>query len=282
MSSSTINRAVGIGDVMEDGRINHGGLSASIHNKPNTPIAKYGGLSASIHNKPDRSAQSSRNNIKTTINNDHGNGHKGQNSAARAPSASANAGAQVQLAHVTGNTQSGTNGSTGTSQAQSFYVAGVPAMAQAPRRYRIETSGGFYTLPPNDRDELWRAMKIKSPAAYANCESWAIPFPAFLDINELCYRGYNDTCLSLDERWVRLVFRTHYDADNNKVAKDLLLTPPNPSINIRDVRFCNALADAWWKIGRWMNRLMKGDIVKLWVHFAQESKLELRQKLGRV
>ncbi|KAK8009313.1 hypothetical protein PG991_011864 [Apiospora marii] len=80
-------------------------------------------------------------------------------------------------------------------------------MPQLPRRHRIETSGGFYTLELDDRDELWRQMKLQSPGAYPN---WAIPFPASLDLNDLCYRGYNDTCLALDERWVRLVFHMFF------------------------------------------------------------------------
>ncbi|KAK8133628.1 hypothetical protein PG984_005640 [Apiospora sp. TS-2023a] len=92
--------------------------------------------------------------------------------------------------------------------------------------------------------------------------------------------GYGDTCKYLDDRWIHLAFLMYHDAkDKNKEVafKNLLLTPPNSSIDIRD-----ALADVWWKLGRWMARLLKGDMVKLVDHLHAESNLELEQKLQRM
>ena len=71
----------------------------------------------------------------------------------------------------------------------------------------------------------------------------------------------------------------HDTKDKNKevACRNLLLTPPNSSIDIRD-----ALADAWWKLGRWVARLLQGDMVNLVDNLHAESKLELEQKLQRM
>ncbi|KAK8077123.1 hypothetical protein PG996_003293 [Apiospora saccharicola] len=252
MATHRNNQAVEIGQVMPDGRVNHGGLHDSIHNKPKTT---------------DQSSHSRQ--------------------------AASNGMSQHQSVHVAGNSQFHLNNAAGDSQTQPLHATGVSqahhpdhylgsTQAPAPRRLKIKISGGWYTLEKNDRDELWRQMNLKAPAAYPGCESWVIPFPAHLNLIDLVIKGYRDTCLYLDERWVRLAYRTHHEADGKQVATDLILTPPSSSIDIRDIRFRNALADAWWKIGRWMYRVMHGENVKLWEHLEGEAKYELSQKLKRM
>ena len=262
-------RAANVGKVTEDGRVIHGGLRQSIHYQPDTSVATmasqnngsaanvgkvtedgrviHGGLRQSIHYQPNAlvATKATPTNSKAV---DNGNlmGHSLMN-----------------------------HGGSGKSVNSQLYVTGNACN-------KIETSGGFYTLELDDREELWREMALKAPAAFPNCESWAVPIPLSHDFNELARPGYVDTCVYLDERWVRLAFRTHYDAENKVVAKDLLITPTNSSIDLRDVRFRNAMADAWWKVGRWADRVLKGERVKLVHHLEAESKLELQKKQQRI
>ncbi|KAK8133629.1 hypothetical protein PG984_005641 [Apiospora sp. TS-2023a] len=338
MATHRNNRAVEIGQVMPDGRVNHGGLHESIHNRPaagndrsnygsgqdmvhgrvnhrglgdsiqNRPAAgndqsigqvmadgriNHGGLRDSIHNKPkpaDPSFQNGRNGTS-------GNRvpHRSSHSHPAASNGMQNGhyhGSQHQSAHVATNSQFHLNNDAGDCQAQPLDTSGEvngehnirlgSTQAPAPRRLKIKISGGWYTLEQDDRDELWRQMNLKAPAAYQGCESWVIPFPEHLNLIDLVIKGYGDTCLYLDERWVRLAYRTHHEADGKQVATDLILTPPSSSIDIRDVRFRNALADAWWKVGRWMYRVMHGENIKLWEHLEGEAKHELTQKLKRM
>ncbi|KAK8087301.1 hypothetical protein PG994_002275 [Apiospora phragmitis] len=47
----------------------------------------------------------------------------------------------------------------------------------------------------------------------------------------------------------------------------------NPSINLEDLRCRSALTHAWWKLGRWLARLMRGDEINLLESLEGESSL---------
>ncbi|KAK8009312.1 hypothetical protein PG991_011863 [Apiospora marii] len=286
MAFQSTSRAADVGKVMADGRVNYGGLRESIHNRPNAHkqstrgggsnannraavIGKvmengrtnHGGLLDSIHNRPDALQSTSRagdiGKVKADGRVNHGGLSSNIHNRPNAPNQS-------------------------TRGRRNEPNRGLGVAKAPPRRNKIETSGDHYTLELDRRNELWSGMNLKAPAAYPGCESWAIPYPAGYKFEDLVFPGYSGTCLFLDERWVRLALRTHRDPDGKELAKDLLVTPSNPFIDLRDVRLRNAMADAWWKVGRWVARVSKGERLPLIQYLEAEAKLELEQKLQRV
>ncbi|KAK6825495.1 hypothetical protein PG987_012989 [Apiospora arundinis] len=244
----------------------HGGLLQSVHNSSGgvtstttsqSPLASqahglYGGLQQSIHS--------------TSAGSNHSNAISSMPQTTGTLSDHHQASAQGQLSSTTSQ-QTGTTG-----------VA--PKQPELPKAPRIATLGNFYTLGSSDRDDLWQAMGLKMQK-YPAHESWAIPFPAPLSLNQLVLLGFNEASVYLDERYVRLVYRTHYDSNDKEIGRDLLLGPPNPSVNLYDLRFQCAMADAWWKLVRWMDQVQSGNNLNLLKFLKDELKQEFQQKKER-
>ncbi|KAK8077125.1 hypothetical protein PG996_003295 [Apiospora saccharicola] len=151
-------------------------------------------------------------------------------------------------------------------------------LSQVQLTHKIKPWGAFYELERDFRDELWDAMKLKIPK-FQGYESWAIPFPADLDFMKLALG--NKSYSYLDERFIRLIFRDHKDADGKIVSHDLLLSPSNPSIDLDDLQFRAALMDAWYKLNKWLAKLMAGEKVPLYLFLHGELEREVKEKLER-
>ncbi|KAK8039504.1 hypothetical protein PG993_007915 [Apiospora rasikravindrae] len=146
--------------------------------------------------------------------------------------------------------------------------------------YCIKNMGSFFTLDLESRDQLWTVMQMHMPK-FEGYQSWALPFPAHLNFTELVIFGCNDSREHIDSRLVRIVFRTHFDKNGKEVSKDILLTPCSGFIDLEDLRVHGALMDAWWKLCRWLARLVAGEEVKLLDHLKHELELEVQQKHER-
>lgn len=137
-----------------------------------------------------------------------------------------------------------------------------------------------YSLEKDYRDELWDALQMKM-RKYHGYESWAIPFPAGMSFGKLVIDHCNETYEIVDSRLIRVMFRDHVDKDGKKLAKDILLTPSNPSIDLADVRLHSALMDGYWKLSRWLAGLMSGNEVNLYLFLRSELQKELKEKKER-
>lgn len=109
---------------------------------------------------------------------------------------------------------------------------------------------------------------------YPGYESWVIPFPAGFNFTTLLNVHCNDAYELFNTRFIRLVFRAHMD-------KEILLSPSNPSIGLMDVRLHSALMDGYWKLSRWLARLMSGDEVNLYEFLKSKLQKELKEKRER-
>ncbi|KAK8133631.1 hypothetical protein PG984_005643 [Apiospora sp. TS-2023a] len=145
---------------------------------------------------------------------------------------------------------------------------------------KIKAMTGAYILEKDDRDELWDYLNLKIPK-YHGYECWAIPFPAGMDFFNLAQVGCNSTYEFVDSRFVRVMFRQHLDKDGKTVANDILLTPSNPSIDLMDVRLHSALMDGYWKLSRWLAKLVSGDEVNLEEFLKADLQSELKVKKER-
>ncbi|KAK8039503.1 hypothetical protein PG993_007914 [Apiospora rasikravindrae] len=316
MASNNNSRDIVFDVAMEGGRINHGGLRGSIHNTPNCATT-FGNNRRPRPAAPTRMRHGNHHSFGVTqtrspyANNGQAHYLPPVSDAAHAQSPYTSPTAQLQSPYFNGGGYSQSPYAiSGTTRAYGPYTnvdyAGPmnDGMAVNPpenhhdeqvqtqellRNFlvqpqnitQIRTVGNFYTLGLHDRNELWHSIQLKTPRI-PNSQSWAMPFPDSLNLMELLVRGYNEASLYLDERYVRLVLRTLHDAQGNEVAKDLLLTPPHASIDLRDPRFRNAMADAWWKLNRWMIRVMHGETVSLLQHLKNELEEELEDKKERV
>ncbi|KAK7980314.1 hypothetical protein PG989_012771 [Apiospora arundinis] len=247
---------------------NHGGLGQSVHNSAGAP--NHGGLHQSTHAS---TIGTSHGGLSNSIHASAGQVNSNTYTSPQRPQTST-----VDVHHDQARAHD-QPASLITNQENNTIVASKqPKLEKAPQ---IITMGSFYTLGASDRDELWQTMGLKMQK-YPDHESWTIPFPAPLNFNQLVMLGYNESSVYLDERFVRLVYRTHYDSNDNEVARDILLGPPNPSVNLHDLRFQAAMADAWWKVVRWMDRVLGGENINL-LHFLKvELKQEFEQKKARV
>ncbi|KAK6825496.1 hypothetical protein PG987_012990 [Apiospora arundinis] len=226
---------------------------------------RHGGLSASIHNTP---AGSSGNASSHPPANGHGQGHGGLSSSIHNSSSAAASGHGTSSRMSTSSEGTSHNKTTSNSEKET-----------QPRRTRTVAMGSFYILEPDFRDHLWVSMGLKMPK-FSGCESWVLPFPPKLNFMRLVLFGSNDAVAYLDDRFVRIVFRTVYDnKSNTELSKELLLTPANPSIQLEDPRLHIAMADAWIKLTRWMVLAVQGKPVSLLEFLKQEVKNELKKKL---
>ncbi|KAK6844813.1 hypothetical protein PG995_014923 [Apiospora arundinis] len=252
---------------------------------------QHGGLAQSVHSATNNSSINSAN-------------HAGQSRAIHYPASGTHHGGLSQSIHnAAGGVSSNASASTHLTNATPIQVHPIQASAQAhsssivsqearttpmvPEQpnpkiaAKVITLGSYYTLGVLDRDDLWKAMGLNLPK-YPGHESWTIPFELPLKFSKLVLFGYNESCIYLDERFVRLVYRTHYDSNNNEVSHDLLLGPTTPSVDMKSLCFQNAMADAWWKLVRWMDRVRSGENLNLLVFLKAELKQELQQKKDRV
>ncbi|KAK8009310.1 hypothetical protein PG991_011861 [Apiospora marii] len=99
--------------------------------------------------------------------------------------------------------------------------------------------------------------------------------------NTLGIFGGNTTYEFFDTRFVLVLFRDHLDKDGKWLAKDILLTPCNPSIQLTDIRLHSALMDGYWKLSRWLARLMSGDKVNLYTFLKDDLQNEVKAKKER-
>ncbi|KAK8094804.1 hypothetical protein PG997_001489 [Apiospora hydei] len=148
---------------------------------------------------------------------------------------------------------------------------------------KTKVLGNFYLLDVDSRDKLWDSLLLGTPK-YDDCESWVILFPTSIIhcFGELVISGYGEAKKYLDDRYVGLVLRRQLDDQNRTQGKELVLTPAYPSIDLHDLRFRNAMLDAWWKLTCWVAQLKKGNQVNLLGFLKDEAEEELRQKQARV
>ncbi|KAK7980313.1 hypothetical protein PG989_012770 [Apiospora arundinis] len=213
---------------------------------------RHGGLSASIHNTP---AGSSGNASSHPPANGHGQGHGGLSSSIHNSSSAAASG------H--GNSSRMSTSSEGTSHNK---TTSNNEKETQPRRTRTRPSLGL------DGSQDAQVLRMRELGA-------SIP-PPKLNFMRLVLFGSNDAAAYLDDRFVRIVFRTVYDnKSNTELSKELLLTPANPSIQLEDPRLHIAMADAWIKLTRWMALAVQGKSVSLLEFLKQEVKNELKKKL---
>ncbi|KAK7977224.1 hypothetical protein PG988_004714 [Apiospora saccharicola] len=142
---------------------------------------------------------------------------------------------------------------------------------------KLEQLGGAYYLEQDDRDDLWDAMDLKT-SKFAGFETWVVPFPINFNFGKLALDDCNNSYEYLDSRYIRLVFRTHLDKDGNALVKEMLLSPANPSIDLNDLRLRHALMEGYWKLSRFLARLMPGDMINLAEHLKSELYEEIKQK----
>ncbi|KAK8133632.1 hypothetical protein PG984_005644 [Apiospora sp. TS-2023a] len=153
-------------------------------------------------------------------------------------------------------------------------------LSQVQLTHKIEPLGAFYELERDFRDELWDDMKLKIPK-FEGYESWAIPFPADLNPDFMKIALGNKSYSYLDDRFIRLIFRYHKDADGKIIGYDLLLSPSNPSIELDGLQFRAALMDAWYKLNKWLVKLIAGEKVPLYLFLHGDLEREVKEKLER-
>ncbi|KAK8133630.1 hypothetical protein PG984_005642 [Apiospora sp. TS-2023a] len=142
---------------------------------------------------------------------------------------------------------------------------------------KLKQLGGAYYLEQDDRDLLWNSMDLNM-SKFSGFETWVVPFPINFNFGKLALDDCNNSYEYLDSRYVRLVFRTHLDKDGNELVKEMLLSPANSSLDLNDLRLRHALMEGYWKLSRYLVRLMSGDMVNLAEHLKSELYEEIKQK----
>ncbi|KAK8108059.1 uncharacterized protein PG998_010072 [Apiospora kogelbergensis] len=270
MAGAHVNREIGINKAMDCGHTKHGGLLASVHNTPGSTHNTTGTLNQQNNQRykqPKGQRKDTRKDPRKSWHKTQNGNHNGNQNGNKKNFTTTQSPSSIKIENT-----------------NDISMGGVSVLnttqVKPQKATKVTTLGGFYTWEPIDRDELWGAIDLKTPK-YHGYDSWAIPFPAPLDFNQLVLLGYNESSIFLDERYVRLVSRTHFDIDGKEVARDLLLGPPNPSVNLQDLRFQNAMAEAWWKLVRWMDRVQSGDSVNLLSFLKADLEQEFAQKKER-
>ncbi|KAK7984581.1 Thioredoxin-like protein [Apiospora arundinis] len=140
---------------------------------------------------------------------------------------------------------------------------------------KTSTYDVYYILDLEKRVDLWVRLLQNLPT-YRGCECWALPLPARFDRFEFVLLGYEGVCESLDDRFVRLVPRAHRENNGRVTAHDLVLTPFRADMNLQNVNLHRALIEGWWKLARWVARLMNGDTVPLAQHLKEEAVQQIK------